>query len=85
MNKRAAPTTVDLALRQSRAKLVAAIEFWHFHIGMTDLMRRMSIATSHAKQAMLLSKAFGLAAREAQWKGTGVEHFDNVNVRDKTL
>ena len=85
MNKRAAPTTVDLALRQSRAEFVAAIEFRHFYIGTTNLMYRVSIATSNASQIMLLSKAPGLSIKEDKWKGTSVEHLDNVNIRGKTL
>jgi len=76
---------MDVALRQSQAKFVASIEFRYFYVGTTNLVRCVSVATSNAKQAVLLSKAFGLSTREAQRKGTRVEHFDNVNVRDKTL
>ena len=77
--------TIDLALCQGEAKFLAAIEFRHFYVGMANLLQGVGIAAGAAKEAMLFSKAPRLAIREEQWQGSGVEHFDNIDVRNKAF
>ena len=85
MDQWATAMTINLTLCQGRAKFLAAIEFWHLYIGMAHLLQGMGIAPSTAKEAVLLRKAPRLPIREEQWQGSRIEHFDNIDVRNKAL
>ena len=85
MDQWATAMTIDLALCQGGAKFLAATEFRHFYVGMTHLLQGVGIAAGAAKETLLFRKAPRLAIREEQWQGSSVEHFDNIDIRDKAL